>query len=733
MKSKSAKKLRFGILFSILAVGILFLVNEGVNDFPNAGSGRTFTIPLPDSFTGATSTNINPEITCNLKSTVTAIDSAGGSLESENSSLLSGNPLLDLTNLNHKSMAGFVNQMKIHCSNTSGLTLIVPADSLSMYLWSNNPSGSPIQTALKTFSTKSVSFPTGSTTEHIIGYASVYASEIENKLPTTPSDYISSQKFQIVGSLDVHWQGYSTIKYEIPINNGQVVTYMSARIVNDDTTLDPDLADPDGDGIINLYDFCDDQRETFNGFEDSDGCPDVAPDTSTQDDTPTPDVIVTQDSCNADGKTWYIYSSGSTLCGTAYKLADGSTCDVFDSDTDAKVCLEANGKVLSAPISSNDALIGKMLWQVDVVNADNTKWAFLTTDDQSPFSFEIPLNSLTGGKTINESNQISKIVAQGMIKINDEGQHNLSYTKTSDVTYNVSVKVGDALGWVVVKEVKASGFIPRNGASANAGMSIGTVEIRVAEIENKVLETLGSTFTGTEKVRLRIVASGDVGIDFNDGGSVKSLNINLPLTPSDNETQFIWTNLAFTVAGECPDVNNNGICDAVEVDDKPTCASDENLKATSVDPYSLLVDYVCVKKGAVNPNDPLPKIGDEGVEICHDDNPLPELRDFPCTLEFRDTYCSGTTQCGSEGTDGSTLGGNTGGVDECPSNGLNTLDISGVCLTVGGDDGASGGSDISCTGAECTTTSTPIDTNLIMIGAVGLVIIGMLVYLKKRG
>jgi len=41
--------------------------------------------------------------------------------------------------------------------------------------------------------------------------------------------------------------------------------------------VNPNSQDTDGDGIINLNDQCPTQAETFNGFEDSDGCPDVNP------------------------------------------------------------------------------------------------------------------------------------------------------------------------------------------------------------------------------------------------------------------------------------------------------------------------------------------------------------------------------------------------------------------------------------------------------------------------
>ena len=43
----------------------------------------------------------------------------------------------------------------------------------------------------------------------------------------------------------------------------------------------PTNTDTDGDGILNTSDACPTQAENFNGFQDADGCPDVLPDTTT--------------------------------------------------------------------------------------------------------------------------------------------------------------------------------------------------------------------------------------------------------------------------------------------------------------------------------------------------------------------------------------------------------------------------------------------------------------------
>jgi hypothetical protein len=778
LKHQKQRNIKFAFLGLIIIGAIAFFYNESQTGFTNAGS---FNIPLPDDFTGDTGSNINPDIECRLKSTGHAIDSRGVTLDSFDSSLLKGNPLLpfDLTDSNNNSMAGYVIDMKIFCDNKSGATLIVPSDSLSLILHSNDYNGSPILTASKTFSTKQLTFNQGGS-EQKLGFVSVYASDIEPKLNTSVPEFNSSQKFQIVGNLKVYWQGYAGIQYKIPITPNQVVSYHTAKIINDDSILNPELADPDNDGIINLHDDCPDVRENFNGFEDSDGCPDTVPDGNGGTDDPTPEEPTTKDSCLADTQTWFeteeICSSQkftkdtdnkSVYC-KVWNTSDGKcTNPVIDSSTENE-CQRSDGTSCEVELSSDDRLIGQMLWHVQVTKTDGQNFAFETSEDDSPFKFEIPLNSLIGGKTSGEGSVISKIVAKGMIKINDVGQHALTKIVTSDVEYIVQVKVDDT--WKEVKRANADGFHSRNGASNLAGMSVGSIEIRSAEIENKILETIGSTFTGSKDIELKIIALGDVGLEYNSE-TIQELELTIVNAKSnfdrdgdgvgdgvieERDSDFRWTNLTFSIGGDCADVNNNGICDTSEVDDKPTCKSDEDLKASSVNPYTSKVEYVCVPKGTSSSENLTNQctLGDTsvGCDICTDDGA--GVGGFPCTLDYRSEFCNDTTQCGKVGTDGSTIidtvessdtkskkteciaDGNKWSAPDFVPFGINDFVCLDSGLSSGGNNdgtGASGGSDITCLDdGSCTTSSSPIDQNMILYAGVGLGVIGAMIFILKR-
>ena len=64
-----------------------------------------------------------------------------------------------------------------------------------------------------------------------------------------------------------------------------------------DTVPSPTLTDTDGDGIADTNDACPSQKETVNGYKDTDGCPDTVPDTDGD------GIIDTQDLCPSEAET----------------------------------------------------------------------------------------------------------------------------------------------------------------------------------------------------------------------------------------------------------------------------------------------------------------------------------------------------------------------------------------------------------------------------------------------
>jgi hypothetical protein len=64
-----------------------------------------------------------------------------------------------------------------------------------------------------------------------------------------------------------------------------------------DTAPAPTATDSDGDGIADSNDACPAQKETVNGYQDSDGCPDIVPDTDGD------GIVDTQDGCPTEKET----------------------------------------------------------------------------------------------------------------------------------------------------------------------------------------------------------------------------------------------------------------------------------------------------------------------------------------------------------------------------------------------------------------------------------------------
>ena len=760
----------------VLVIGIVVSMDVLPDEISLSNvDGTEFTIPLPKelAFSGGSASNENASISCNVKQTTFAIDSAGNTLETKQSEFLTGNPLLTLTDSQNRDMAGYVVDMKMFCknnfSNTSDdFTLEVDPSTATLAIISQDSDKRTKTTVIKNLNTKAVTFASGDG-EKSLGFFSVYASEIEDDLDKTTAEFTTIQNFRITANLDVNWKAYPNNEYQIPVKYGDIESWHTAKIVNDVSVLDPELADPDGDGIINKHDQCDDDRETFNGYKDGDGCPDTNPDdsgsggSSSSEPTSCPSgeeldtstdpnqCIVTQSSCNADGKTWYKSSSGVDYCGTGFKSGQ-VTCSSYLLST--KQCFDKDGVEIGFVDTSNSeqsTLKGRMLWNVVVRDDNGGTFAFTPDDDPSPFTFAIPLD-ITGGKNIGDKKQISLITAEGLLKFDNTQQHNLITTKSSDVTYTVWIGLGDKSSpqWIQVKQVSAQDFIPRNGASETAGMPIGNIEIRASEIEGKI--SASDVPLGTSKdLQIKVIAEGNVGIEFNHGGVIKPLKVALVGIgatgdrDSDNNN-FRWTNLVIArgIDGTTGATSSNtGSGTGLD------CEIGTQNKITNKETG----ESFCINIGTTgNDPNPDPVIGEDGVEICVDDTS--GVGGFPCTPDYRNLYCNGTTQCGTPDEGNDISGGNildpdkfvldndgsdtvitpnTSGDDvACTTKGVNTLSLSNnacVIVTGGSDDQESESISNICIGGNCDNGTS--DNSLMLVGIVIAVIGVSAIAIKK--
>ena len=274
----------------IALLGIIAVISAGVifsdTDSILASDGVKFSIPYPDelNFAGQTPTNSNASILCTLKQVTYGIDSTGGTVATVNSKALQGNPLLSITTTTGVKMAGYVIEPKIFCANTFNddnlaspdkFTFIIDTSSMIIQVTSTNKDGSKVGTHSSSFTTRPVSIPIGGG-EQSLGTVGVYSSNIEDDL--SDGSYGTINQFDLRGNVVVYWKGYSGIKYTIPVKFGDVTSYHNAKIEKGSTGSGVYTGDDnDGDGIKNSYDKCPTVAENYNGFEDSNGCPDTAP------------------------------------------------------------------------------------------------------------------------------------------------------------------------------------------------------------------------------------------------------------------------------------------------------------------------------------------------------------------------------------------------------------------------------------------------------------------------
>lgn len=676
MKRQKAHRLRIAILSAFVIGVLVFLANEELTGNPNAGIGKTFEIPTL-AFAGATSTNINPSITCNVKHTATGIDSTGAIISSTNSQLASGNPLLDLTS-GGKSMSGYVVELKMWCGNDSGATLIVPANSFNMVHYANDKNGSPVKVAQKTFSTARTVFEQGDS-EKVIGYSSVYANAVEGKIDDGISTFNSLQTFQTYGTLQVHWDGYSGVQYDIPVPVNTQKSYITARIVNDNTQ-DPELADDDNDGIINKYDNCDTQAENYNGYQDSDGCPDAKPNdtgSGSDDNEPTscpsgeelitstnPNTCeVTQNSCNSIGKTWY----------KSTETVSGGVCSVKQTDSSGGMCdvwITNDNKCLGDTEPTNQEVSGILFWQIDGIKSDGGSFALTAKDDPNPFEFAIPLD-VTGVDANNVRHNIQSIKFTPTLLMNDPAIHKLTHTDSVTAKFAVTALVDlDQDVRVTVKDNQSlAGFAKTSGASRENGIPLGSFVVTTSDIENAISKEVVKDGTSS-KFNLEIKPKGATENNYVDliiNGKETRLSLGSGTTGTDTDTNLVWKELILDRGGgsntkspqEQCEVKTTGDdvfqwidneCKNVSsIDNKEQCEANNRVwdeeNGVCLDghpPNPAPNGGMCVLDGTF-PND----TNGDGV-ICGFCIDSDTTNNFPCHQPYRDDYCGGSTASPAE-------------------------------------------------------------------------------------
>ena len=709
MKSNKQRNVKFAVMFVIIAGLVGFLVSEELTGNPNMGIGKTFTLPEMRT-AGGNNPHVNSNVSCDIKSTLYVIDDKGKEIKIVQSSMLTGTPL-DLVNpSDDRPVSLFLVIPKIYCTTEnasitvkeSNLNLSVYGDKLSL----NESKKFPLNLNYK---------KTGGLGEINLGVFQITDKTIENELLNSKT-FTSNLRFDITGNIEIVYDNEPYNKMHIPINQEDIMTKWYYKSI---ASVTPESLDKDGDGIRDEDDRCVNSKETFNGYNDYDGCPDTAPNTSPA--IPiAPVTPVDKNSCNADNKTWYVANTGDGVCGQKFMI-DDVFCKEYDAQNVNTGSVSCNDPVISDDEKQEDKVIdAEIKFQVDIINNDKTKQAFQVADDPSPFSFDIPLTSLVGGQDGVQKTTASFKVEPRLV-IDDPKIHGLTTTKQSNLKIETIVKHNGneySLG-----EKRVSNFITTNGGSISdnqVGFSLGSVTIMASEIQNKVPLTeipMGSS----DYVSVRFLVSGDIGIITNDYGTIKNI-YDLDISGAD----FEITNLKIIRGDSNPIANpqktncDNATENVITINGVSSCIP----KGSACDDASE----------CANPNTPI--IGEVGTLICQDNSAIGG--GFPCTEEYRINYCGGkdSTFCNVPNDIIKPVIPEITPIDdeECPNDGIQSLSfVEGMCLVTGGTTTTSGG-ETTTSGGNGIFDLTPNaeSDNYLLYGAIGVGLLGFIAFLLKK-
>jgi hypothetical protein len=705
---------KFAVMFVIIAGLVGFLVSEELTGNPNMGIGKTFTLPeMAWRGTGGAGSSPDSNVSCDIKSTLYVIDDKGKQIKTVQSSMLTGTPLDIVNPSDDRPVSVFLVIPKIYCTTDnenitvkeSNLNLSIYGEKLSI----NESKKQPLNLSYK---------KTGGLGETALSWFSITDKTIENELSKS-STFTSNIRFDITGNVEIIYDNEPNNKMTIPINQGDIMTKWYYKSI---ASVTPESLDKDGDGIRDDDDDCVNSKETFNGFEDYDGCPDSVPNTSPS--IPIAPVIpVDKNSCNADNKTWYVANTGDGVCGQKFMI-DDIFCKEYDAQNVNTGSVSCNDPVISDDEKQEDKVIdAEIKFQVYIKNHDGTDLDFQVADDPSPFSFDIPLTSLVGG--VDGSRKVTaSFTVEPRLVIDDSQIHSLTSTKQSDLRIETIVKHDGneySLG-----EKRVSNFRTTNGGGfdSSIGFSLGSVKIMASEIQNKVPLTeipMGSS----DYVSVRFLVSGDIGIITYPDGIVRNI-YDLDISGAD----FEITNLKI-IRGDSNPITNP---QKTNCDNATENVITINGVSECIPKGSSPIDSCEDTNDCANITTPI--IGTVGTLICQDNSAIGG--GFPCTEEYRINYCGGkdSTFCNVPNniikpvipeitpiTD-----------EECPNDGIQSLSVvEGMCLVTGGTTTTSGG-ETTTSGGNGIFDLTPNaeSDKYLLYGAIGVGLLGLIAFLIKR-
>lgn len=677
MKKNNNSKYIIGLLL-VLAVGIFFTFSDD-----NQFGDNSLVTQL--SFVDVGGNQI--DIECKIKQTTTVIDNTGNFIAEIQSNGIIGSPTANnLFSPQGDEVSTFVIIPKIFCT-TQGSNITVEKSDLRLII----EVGSYQQTQNIRYQTDLKFTTQGGEGEKNLGWFSLSDNDIEAMIPER--DFSGTIEFHVMGNVDIHYDIFPSNTMTIPIQKDDMPTQWQFTNKGANETI----VDSDGDGILDNADACPSQRENYNGYQDHDGCPDVVPNTT---ETPIPESETeptNQAICENNNRVWI----------------NGACVDQADSTPDT---------IPSA----------KIQFQIDLKFNDGTKEAYQVQDDPSPFDIPVSLK-LTGGVPNGAVKQTAEFTINPRIIITDTKTHGLTDVTASNITIEpILTVVKDSTTNVYTMGKKPiQDFVPTNGGSVSdnsIGLSLGNIIVRASDIENTIpLSFVGLDESADVDIKFRI--SGEIDLIVNTGTFTEYNNIDI--TGADFDFK------GFKIIRGTPTTSSNIVI--------PQCNADtEYLKALSGGLYKCekigtTGDETGGNGGTCTPDSGAGDSNGDGVicQICVDDGA--GAGGFPCTDNYRERFCSDTTQCGTKGNDGTEIisdNNNDGVIDKkdagipdasCPITPLSLSDNACVVSTgtsvTGGDKGIKIGEKTICfaSGGDPCGFDTGLTENeiIIILGVIG--------------
>ncbi len=277
------------------------------------------------------------EISCKIKQSTLVHGVDGRLLETIESTGIAGSPFIRLAFVTGTEIevASYNVLPKVFCTQANNIPIEVFIKEMQLTVRGDYPNVSQqILWTQGVTGSRLLNFGTGQGEQTLVNFY-VPMNQVEAKLPN--QDFTMLMNFEITGTIAVQYSGFM-FEYIIPIYRADMETFDQIDIRKATAVVTPPL-DSDGDKILDSADLCPTEPETFNGFDDADGCPDEVPPTEPPIDPNPPETCESVN--NIDCSKLECESAGGTFVQlplTSILVSSQGTYCKFTNDPMAVVC-----------------------------------------------------------------------------------------------------------------------------------------------------------------------------------------------------------------------------------------------------------------------------------------------------------------------------------------------------------------------------------------------------------